>query len=190
MQLLCWGERCGRRPGSTLRGRKVAAKYRSRSGQPDVDHRAKYEVRFQSSQCHRGVLVSRSQYRLGGEAHLLTIRRPSGGDEKCSIRLSNQTELRTQMSSRKIATAQHCRRGQASVYPATRDGWPAGARKQSGRAGRWRVSPSGRRGSHPGGSVASRTAPTESVGCGPLSPRTREELPRFSCANPDGARLG
>jgi hypothetical protein len=33
------------------------------------------------------------------------------------------------MRNRKIAIARHCRRGPASVYPAIRDGWPAGARK-------------------------------------------------------------
>jgi hypothetical protein len=36
------------------------------------------------------------------------------------------------MRSRKVATARHYRRGPACAYPAIRDGWPAGARKQSG----------------------------------------------------------
>ena len=55
---------------------------------------------------------------------------------ECSIRPSNQTALRTpQMRSRKVATARRCRRGPACVYPAIRDGWPTGARKQSGLAG-------------------------------------------------------
>jgi hypothetical protein len=39
------------------------------------------------------------------------------------------------MRSRKLATARHCRRVLARVYPAIRDGWPAGARKQIGLAG-------------------------------------------------------
>ena len=30
--------------------------------------------------------------------------------------------------------ARHCRRGPACAYPAIRDGWPAGVRKQSGLA--------------------------------------------------------
>src|SRR5215471_21136927 len=47
---------------------------------------------------------------------------------------SNQTEFRTQMRSRKVATARHCRRGPACAYPAIRGGWPTGARKQSGLA--------------------------------------------------------
>jgi hypothetical protein len=37
------------------------------------------------------------------------------------------------MRSRKLATARHCRRGPCA-YPAIRDGWPLGARKQSGLA--------------------------------------------------------
>jgi hypothetical protein len=45
------------------------------------------------------------------------------GGQKCSTRLSNQTELRTQTRSRKIATARHCRRG-PRAYPAISDGWP------------------------------------------------------------------
>src|SRR5262249_39984643 len=45
---------------------------------------------------------------------------------KNSIKLSNQTELRTQVRSRKVATARHCRRVPACVYPAIRDGWPTG----------------------------------------------------------------
>jgi hypothetical protein len=39
-----------------------------------------------------------------------------------------------QMRSRKVATARHCRKGPACAYPAIRDGWPAGARKQRGLA--------------------------------------------------------
>jgi hypothetical protein len=49
----------------------------------------------------------------------------SGGDQKCSTRLSNQTVLQTRMRSRKIAIARHCRRGLACAYPAIRDGWRA-----------------------------------------------------------------
>jgi hypothetical protein len=44
------------------------------------------------------------------------------------------------MRSPKIVTARHCRRVPACIYPAIRDGWPAGTRKQSGRAGRARMS--------------------------------------------------
>jgi hypothetical protein len=71
---LLGGERRGRRPGSTLRGRKVAAKYRSRSGQTWTTVQ---NMKSGSSPASVIVvsLVSRSQYRLGGEAHLLTIRR-------------------------------------------------------------------------------------------------------------------
>ena len=39
------------------------------------------------------------------------------------------------MRSRKVATALPCRRGPACVYRAIRDGWQAGAGKQSGLAG-------------------------------------------------------
>jgi len=48
---------------------------------------------------------------------------------------SSFASLRTQMRSRKIATARHCRRVSACVYRAIRDGLPACARKQSGLAG-------------------------------------------------------
>ena len=41
---------------------------------------------------------------------------------KCSTRLSNQTVPQTRMRSRRIATARHCRRDRACVYPAIRDG--------------------------------------------------------------------
>jgi hypothetical protein len=50
-----------------------------------------------------------------GRPSLATAAQPSGGDEKWSIRLSNRTELRTQMKSQKFATARHCRRVPASV---------------------------------------------------------------------------
>jgi len=43
--------------------------------------------------------------------------RSSCGGWKCSIWLSNQTELRNQTRSQKIATARHCRRG-PRAYPA------------------------------------------------------------------------
>src|SRR5919201_6022093 len=35
------------------------------------------------------------------------------------------------MRSRKVAIARHCRKGPAHAYPAIRDGWPAGTRKQA-----------------------------------------------------------
>src|SRR5438105_2011127 len=47
---------------------------------------------------------------------------------KWPTRPNNQMVLRTQMGSRKFATARHCRRDPARAYPAIRDGWPAGAR--------------------------------------------------------------
>jgi len=47
------------------------------------------------------------------------------GNQKCSTRLSNQTVPQAPMRGRKIATARHCRRDRACVYPAIRDGWRA-----------------------------------------------------------------
>jgi hypothetical protein len=48
--------------------------------------------------------------------------RHDSGEFKCSIRLSNQTVLQTKMRNRKIATAQHYRRGLTCVCPAIRNG--------------------------------------------------------------------
>jgi hypothetical protein len=59
------------------------------------------------------------------------------GAVECCLCLSysGNWPRRIQMRSRKLATARHCRRVPACVYPAIRDGWPAGARKQIGLAG-------------------------------------------------------
>src|SRR5262249_1589048 len=62
-----------------------------------------------------------------GDRELLGSERPSGGDQKCSTRLSNQTMLQTRMRSRRIATGRHSRRDRACVYPAIRDGSGASA---------------------------------------------------------------
>ena len=89
-------------------------------------------------------------------------------------RLNNQTELRSQMRSRKVATARHCRRAPACAYPAIRDGWPAGARKQSEAACRrkTRTPP----GSESGGGVSG------TLMCG----RSGEGVLPFACHSPPG----
>jgi hypothetical protein len=57
------------------------------------------------------------------------------GQMKMLDKTEQSDRIRTQTRSRKVAIARHCLRGPACAYPAIRDGWPAGARKQRRPAG-------------------------------------------------------